>query len=69
MDDLSGTLDERGNTVLHVAAEHGHLECVQRLVALSDSQMILLPNDEILTATGLAVKVREHVLRQLWFYN
>jgi len=56
MEDLCGTIDEKGNTVLHVAAEMGHLECLQMLITSFSSEMLSLPNDDILTATGLAIK-------------
>ncbi|XP_002122259.2 uncharacterized protein LOC100185205 [Ciona intestinalis] len=53
--ELNDTLDENGNTALHVAAEHGHLKCVRRLVSTASPHMITLPNDDLMTPTAMAV--------------
>ncbi|CAK8677995.1 unnamed protein product [Clavelina lepadiformis] len=54
--ELNDTVDENGNTALHIAAEHGHLACVKKLVSTSSPQMVTLPNDDLMTPTALAVK-------------
>merc|ERR1719376_1888688 len=55
-EELSSTLDEKGNTLLHIAAESGHLQLVKNLSSVYSPNMISMPNDEILSATGLAIK-------------
>ena len=56
-DELTDTLDEKGNTALHVSAENGHLECMKKLCSITSPGMIVFPNDELLTPTGVAIKV------------
>ena len=57
--ELSNTVDEGGNTPLHAAAEHGRLGCLKKLVSHFPPNMITLPNDDLMTATALAVKVNK----------
>ena len=45
--------------MLHIAAENGHLPLVKKLSSVYNSEMVSMPNDEILSATGLAIKVSQ----------
>lgn len=57
VDELTDTLDEKGNTALHISAENGNLECIKKLCSITSPGMIVLPNDDLLTPTGVAIKV------------
>lgn len=54
----SETVDERGNTLLHLAATAGQLQCLQFLLKGPLADAISIPNDELMTPSALAVMVR-----------
>merc|ERR1719376_770496 len=39
-EELSSTLDEKGNTLLHIAAEHGHLQLVKSVFPFSSNVLL-----------------------------
>uniref|UniRef100_A0A6J0UGK4 Synphilin-1 isoform X2 n=1 Tax=Pogona vitticeps TaxID=103695 RepID=A0A6J0UGK4_9SAUR len=55
-DNLDKIHDENGNNLLHVAASHGHAECLQHLTSLMGEDCLNERNSERLTPAGLAIK-------------
>lgn len=70
-DELGNSVDEKGNTPLHLAAEYGHLECVKMFLSFYPPHMVSLPNDDLSTACALAIKVSfsQHLLKYLHVYE
>uniref|UniRef100_UPI00398F3824 synphilin-1 n=1 Tax=Pristiophorus japonicus TaxID=55135 RepID=UPI00398F3824 len=56
VDNLEKIHDEKGNNLLHIAASHGHLECLQHLTTLMAEECLTERNNEKLTPSSLAVK-------------
>ncbi|XP_063310196.1 synphilin-1 isoform X2 [Pelobates fuscus] len=56
VDNLDQIHDENGNNLLHLAASHGHAECLQHLTSLMGEDCLSERNDEKLTPAGLAIK-------------
>uniref|UniRef100_A0A8C5PCY4 Synuclein alpha interacting protein n=2 Tax=Leptobrachium leishanense TaxID=445787 RepID=A0A8C5PCY4_9ANUR len=59
VDNLDQIHDENGNNLLHLAASHGHAECLQHLTSLMGEDCLSERNDEKLTPAGLAIKQGE----------
>ncbi|XP_006871698.1 PREDICTED: synphilin-1 isoform X2 [Chrysochloris asiatica] len=55
-DNLDKIHDESGNNLLHIAASHGHAECLQHLTSLMGEDCLNERNTEKLTPAGLAIK-------------
>ncbi|XP_075035288.1 synphilin-1 isoform X2 [Mixophyes fleayi] len=56
VDNLDQIHDENGNNLLHIAATHGHAECLQHLTSLMGEDCLSERNEEKLTPAGLAIK-------------
>ncbi|XP_063820282.1 synphilin-1 isoform X2 [Pseudophryne corroboree] len=56
VDNLDQIHDENGNNLLHIAATHGHAECLQHLTSLMGEDCLSERNEEKLTPVGLAIK-------------
>ncbi|XP_060033441.1 synphilin-1 isoform X3 [Erinaceus europaeus] len=55
-DNLDKIHDDSGNNLLHLAASHGHAECLQHLTSLMGEDCLNERNTEKLTPAGLAIK-------------
>ncbi|XP_030049398.1 synphilin-1 isoform X2 [Microcaecilia unicolor] len=56
VDNLDKIHDESGNNLLHLAASHGHAECLQHLTSLMGEDCLNERNEDLLTPAGLAIK-------------
>ncbi|XP_070546036.1 uncharacterized protein [Ptychodera flava] len=55
-DEVSSVHDDRGNTLLHITAKHGRMDCLQWLVANGCKGLILHENDDAQTPAVIAIK-------------
>lgn len=63
-DNLELIRDDDGNNLLHIAASHGHADCLQHLTSLMGEDGLTERSNQQLTPAGLGVKVERESERE-----